>query len=126
LAPCRFTRWLATLSINQLSAERSGAEWRIRWRIANLGSSSTAILSAWLPHSRFRGREWTLSPPLVLPAGGEVELDSLVAWREPPGMTVENAFLILRLSEGRMFARLSVTAGPSGEPGAICEAVTAG
>ena len=116
------------LTVQQAHVEPAGGtQWRIRWRLTNAGVEPLAVVSAWLPNGRFRSQEWTLEPPLAPPPGASVELDSLVAWSEPPGTVVENGFLILRLADGSgMFARLTVTAGPSGEPHAVCETVTAG
>jgi hypothetical protein len=115
---------LPDLLVEQLSAEALGERWRIVWRIRNRGVDPLAVTSAWLPHGRFRSPEWRLEPPLSLPPDGQAILPSEVAWREPPGTVVENGFLILRLERWRAFARLTITAGPSAEPQAVCEAVT--
>ena len=112
------------LSIEQISAAPAPDGWHIRWRIGNPDPEPVTIFGAWLPHSRFRSAELALS--LCHWGLGSVELNSVVAWNEPAGTAVANAFLILRLASSRAFARLTVTAGADGEPHAVCEAVTAG
>jgi len=113
------------LGVEQASAAREGDAWRVTWRICNPDSEPVEIMSAWLPHSRFRGAEWRLDPPLALPPGGEVLLESRVYCREQPGAIVENAFVILRLRDLRVFARLCVEVSADGTPRAITETVTA-
>jgi hypothetical protein len=110
------------LEITQATAVRSEGGWRVNWRISNPGNAALEIRTAWLPHSRFRGAAWTLTPPLHLASGGEASLASELAW---DGAEVENAFLILRTDHGRVFARLHVAAAPDGTPVVRCESVTA-
>jgi len=81
------------------------------------------ISGAWLPHGGFRGAQRELRPLLVVPAGEDALLESTVAVDAPNGL-VENAFLILRTSAGRVYARLRVTLEPDGSPSAVCESVT--
>lgn len=76
--------------------------------------SPVVIVSAWLPHSRFRGEEQPVGASLQ--PGVATMLQTDVKW---DGKDVENAFLILRLSDRRMFARLRVSGA-----GAAVEAVT--
>ncbi|MFI5266899.1 MAG: hypothetical protein ACHQ7M_05915 [Chloroflexota bacterium] len=109
------------LAVEQASAEPSGDGWLVRWRIRNTGLAPLIIHSVWLPHGRFRSQEWTLDPLLVVPAGGEATLDSVVAW---DGGAVENAFLILRTDAGRVFVRLRVEIGAG--PRAAAEGITYG
>jgi len=112
------------VGVEQALAERSGEAWRIMWRLRNAGGEAIAIHSAWLPHGRFRSREWQLEPPLRMEPGAESLLESYVAWDEPPGAVVENGFLSLRLEGWRVFARLTITALPDGSPSAVAESIT--
>src|SRR5689334_15308978 len=97
------------LRLEQASAVRSENRWHVQWRIGNPDANSAEIVSAWLPHGGFRSAEWQLQPPLVVPAGGDAVLHSYVACSDQPGTVVENAFLILRLTDQRLFFRLRVT-----------------
>lgn len=112
------------LRIEQASAARSGDRWHVVWRIGNPDPEQVEIVSAWLPHSGFRSDEWQIAPPMVIPPGGEQPLDSDVSCPATPGAVVENAFLILRLRDQRVFARLRVTIQPDGAPQAVTETVT--
>ena len=112
------------LSIEQASAVRSGAAWQIAWRVINPDPEPREIRGAWLPHSGFRSAEWQIEPPLVVPAGGGVRLDSHVTCSDQAGTVVENAFLILRLADQRLFFRLRVTIQPDGSPRAATETIT--
>src|SRR5919108_5632001 len=71
--------------------------WVCTWRIQNLSQEPLQLLSAGLPHSRFRSEEQELSPAPELLAGESAQLTLAVACREPAGTVVENAFLILRV-----------------------------
>jgi hypothetical protein len=86
--------------------------WLCTWRIQNLSQEPLQILSAGLPHSRFRSEEQELSPAPELLPGESAQLTLAVACREPVGTVVENAFLILRVlwreRLWRIFARLRV------------------
>ncbi|HEX6510946.1 MAG TPA: hypothetical protein VF157_01510 [Chloroflexota bacterium] len=119
--PSCHTRRVVDLRITQVSAQRANSHWRVAWRIHNDGREPLTILSAWLPHSSFRSNQWQLDPPLAIAPNGDALLESTVTW---PGSDVENAFLILRLPAGRVFARLRVSPAAGGAPLAVCEAVT--
>jgi hypothetical protein len=102
--------------------------WLCTWRIQNLGQEPLQVLSAGLPHSRFRGEEQELSPsPQLLPAES-VQLALAVACREPAGTVVENAFLILRVlwreRPWRIFARLRVVFDQHSVPENSTEVIT--
>lgn len=103
-------------------------QWVIAWRLQNLGPEPLHILSTWLPHDKFSGRQVDLDPPLRLSPGESGHLERLVACDEPPGSVVENAFLILRClwqqQPWRTFARLRVLWDGTGVPQPACEAVT--
>jgi hypothetical protein len=90
----------------------TGGRWLCTWRIRNPGQEPLQLLSAGLPHSRFRSEEQELSPATELLPGESVQLTLAVACHEPAGTVVENAFLILRVlwreRPWRIFARLRV------------------
>jgi hypothetical protein len=97
--------------------------WRITFRLLNDAASRVVVSDAWLPHGRFRGDGHIGVHIAVLP-GEARALDLLVTAREDPGTVVENAFLILRTSAGRVFARMRVAFGADGVPRPAVEAVT--
>jgi hypothetical protein len=94
--------------------------WLCTWRIQNLGQVPLQLLSAGLPHSRFRSEEQELSPAPELLPGESAQLTLAVACCEPAGTVVENAFLILRVlwrdQPWRIFARLRVVFDQQGVP----------
>jgi hypothetical protein len=94
------------------SAASTCGRWLCTWRIQNLCQEPLQLLSAGLPHSRFRSEEQELSPAPELLPGESAQLTLAVACREPAGTVVENAFLILRVlwreRLWRIFARLRV------------------
>jgi hypothetical protein len=100
------------ISIEQISGSRGASpdEWIVTWRIQNLGAEPLQLLTAWLPHSRFKSEEREMTD--TLSPGEMTQLKLPVAWREPAGTVVENAFLILRVlwlnQPWRVFARLRV------------------
>jgi len=51
-------------------------------------------------------------------------LERTVQCDDPPGTVVENTFLILRLEDRRIFARLTIEVDAEGLPHQRCEAVT--
>ena len=87
-------------------------QWVCTWRIQSLSQEPLQLLSAGLPHSRFRSEEQELSPAPELLAGESAQLTLAVDCREPAGTVVENAFLILRVlwreRLWRILARLRV------------------
>lgn len=101
-------------------AASTGGRWLCTWRIQNRGDGSLRLLSAGLPHSRFRSEEQELPLVRELVPGESVQLTLAVACCEPSGTVVENAFLILRVlwreRPWRIFARLRVIFDRHGTP----------
>jgi len=95
--------------------------WRITWRLSG-AAQPLAIESAWVPHGRFRGMgRVNFAPARALP----LALEMTVHAEEPPGTVVENAFLILRLSNGwRVFVRMRIEFDAAGVPTPVPELVT--
>ena len=102
--------------------------WLCTWRIQNLSQEPLQVLSAGLPHSRFRSEEQELSPAPELIPGESAQLTLAVACREPAGTVVENAFLILRVlwreQLWRILARLRVVFDQHGAPESSTEVIT--
>jgi hypothetical protein len=94
------------------SSASACGRWLCTWRIQNLSQEPLQLLSAGLPHSRFRSEEQELSPAPELIPGESAQLTLAVACIEPAGTVLENAFLILRVQWRerlwRIFARLRV------------------
>ena len=94
--------------------------WLCTWRIQNLSQEPLQLLSAGLPHSRFRSEEQELSPSPELLEGESAQLTLALACCEPAGTVVENAFLILRVlwreQPWRILARLRVVFDQDGVP----------
>jgi len=103
-------------------------EWRVTWRIADLGDEPLTLLAAWQPHGRFRGAEQPLEPPPRLQPGEDTRLLLSVACAGTPGEVVENAFLILRVRWGdaawRVLTRLTLRFGDDRVPTIVPEAIT--
>ena len=110
-------------------AQGSPGAWSVAFDVTNQGSEPVSLLGAWLPHGRFRCPERSLGGTPPLSAGQHTRLSFPVAFDEPPGTVVENAFVILRAEWGvqtwRVLARFTVTAGGAGEPQAVTEVVSA-
>ena len=72
------------------------------------------LQAAWQPHGRFRAAERTLSDAPRLAPGDATELVLPVAFDEPAGTEVENAFVILRVLDDdvpwRVLTRLTARA----------------
>jgi hypothetical protein len=109
-------------------AASAPGRWLCTWRVRNCGQEPLQLLSAGLPHSRFRGEEQELSPAPQLLPGESVRLALAVACREPAGTVVENAFLILRVlwreRLWRIFARLRVVFDQHSVPDNSTEVIT--
>lgn len=110
-----------------VAASADQQRWRVAWRVENRNAEPVQILSAWLPHSRFRcdARDLSGLPPLAANQGAQVELE---AWcDEAPGTAVPAAFLILRFlwrgQPWRLLARTTVTWDEAGAPGIQIERV---
>lgn len=118
------------VGIEQESARAIAADrWLVSWSVRNLGNSPLTILSARLPHGKFRSEEKSFAPAIDIAAGGRgtIEMDARAG--EAPGSIVENAFLLLRVDSGGapwlVLARLTVRARPDGTPDAATESITA-
>lgn len=79
------------------------------------------MLEAWLPHDHFYRPRWRFNPPLMVE---DMVLEAEVSCEDPPGSVIENAFLILRTPDRRVFARLTILVDGDGVPQQQCEAVT--
>ncbi|MBV9579961.1 MAG: hypothetical protein JO057_15330 [Chloroflexi bacterium] len=98
--------------------------WRVTFRLSNVSESSLELCDAWVPHGRFRG-DGHIPLQATLPAMDESCLAVEVTSQEEAGAVVENAFLILRTSTCRVFARLRVDFDAAARARPIVEAVTA-
>jgi hypothetical protein len=98
-------------------------QWRVTWSVLNSGSDPLALQDAWVPHGRFQGDGHVTLNTLVQP-GQTTSLELTVSASEPPGTTVENAYLILRTPAWRLFARMRIEFDTYGFPHPIVEALT--
>ena len=109
-------------------AETETGRWRVAWQVQNLGEEPLQIITARLPHGRFRSKERALTPAPKLSPGDSTRLEASVACHEPPGTVVENAFLILRVLRGdepwQVFARFRVGFDEQGGPETTAELIT--
>lgn len=109
-------------------AEPAPGRWLIAWQIQNLGKRPLQILTARLPHGRFRSKERKLTPAPKLSPGESARLEASVACSEAPGTVVENAFLILRVlwqdRPWQVFTRFRVVFDEHGEPETTTELIT--
>jgi hypothetical protein len=116
--------------VDQLSKVRSASSdrWLVAWQIKNLGQETLKILSARLPHSRFRCDERKFDTAVGVGPEQSARLELEVKCEEPSGTIVENAFLILRVlwldEPWRILARLRVSVNKKDEPETITELVT--
>lgn len=101
--------------------------WRVTWRIANSTLVPITVLEAWHPHGRFRSSR--LRRSLRIPARGSALLELPARTDARLGETVENCFLILRVTarreRWRVLARFSVRLDDAGTPRLLVEAVDA-
>lgn len=106
------------LRIAPFARAGSPGNWTVRWYVRNEGKRRLRIVAAVQPHAQFRTQETAIERELE--PGAETDLALPVRFTEKPGAVVENPFLILRVADGdeewRVLARVSVTAGPRGEP----------
>lgn len=115
--------------VEQVESGRRGrdARWHTTWQLTNEGDFPLSPRGIWLPHGRFRMAEESLDASALVP-GARRTITTRVAFNEPPGAAVENAFLILRVALGdqpwRIFVRLVVWADETGAPVARVELVT--
>jgi hypothetical protein len=105
------------VGVEPFTTEGTSGLWRVRWRITNDGDEPIRLLSAQHPHSQFRTPETRIDRDVGPHSAADVVLP--VRFTEPPGVIVENPFLILVFRQGadwRLLARVRVTAGQKGEP----------
>ena len=109
-------------------AEPETGRWLVAWQIRNLGKQPLQIMTARLPHGRFRSKERELPAALTLLPGQSTRLEVSVACHESPGTVVENAFLILRVlwqdEPWQVFARFRVVFDEHGGPETTTELIT--
>ena len=112
------------------SARAAGRDrWIMRWRIDNFGSAPLNILAVRLPHGKFRSDEKSFDPPLDIAPGesGRIEIEARCG--EAPGAEVENAFVILRVTQGGapwlILARQRIRIENKGKPNSVTEWITA-
>jgi len=67
----------------------AAGHWLMSWRIRNLGQESLELLTARLPHSRFRSEEKKLVLRSKLPPGESTPIELAVLCREPPGSVAD-------------------------------------
>lgn len=94
--------------------------WQASWRLRAV-DDPVQVLEAWLPHDHFYKDRWRFNPPLMVE---DTVLEAEVSCEDPPGTVIENAFLILRTPDRRIFARLTILVDEAGVPRQECEAVT--
>ena len=106
------------LHIAPFAQEGSRGNWIVHWYVRNEGTRKLRLIAAIQPHTQFRTPDTAIERDVA--SGAETEIALPVRFNEMPGTVVENPFLILRLADGdqewRVLARVSVTAGPRGEP----------
>lgn len=94
--------------------------WRAAWQLRASGEP-VQVIEAWLPHDHFYSPRRRFEPPLTV---DDTVLEAEVSCEDPPGSVIENAFLILRTPDRRVFARLTILVDGEGVPRQQCEAVT--
>jgi hypothetical protein len=104
------------------SCVRDGDAWLVGFLVSNAGPSTLSLVSAWVPHGRFRGADGRTPLDVHLAPGASHALAVRVLTCEPPGTVVENAFLILQAERWRIFTRMRIEFSP--EPVPIVEQVT--
>jgi hypothetical protein len=112
----------------EASAGAAPNRWRTLWSIANLGDSPLGILSARLPHGKFRSDEKVFATPAAIAPRGNGRIEIEARCGEPPGAEVENGFLILRVAYGAeqwlILTRLKIRIDARGTPAAATELIT--
>ena len=106
------------LRIKPFALEGSPKKWVVHWQVRNEGNRGLRLIAAVQPHAQFRTPETAIERDIA--PGAEADVALPVRFAEAPGTVIENPFLILRVADGdqewRVLARVSVTAGPGGEP----------
>jgi hypothetical protein len=102
--------------------------WRFRWKIENLAADALRILSARLPHGKFRSGEKSFAPPLDVFPRERAMLELEAGCAEPPCTEIENAFIILRAghagADWLILARLRIKIDAQGAPKSVTELIT--
>ncbi len=106
---------------------RGPGSWLVTWRVANSTFVPIVVAEAWHPHGRFRSSR--LRRSLRVPARGSALLELPARIGARAGETVENCFLILRVTakreRWRILARFTVRLDGAGTPRLTVEAVDA-
>jgi hypothetical protein len=118
------------LTLEEMDRTRCAGKdrWRFGWRLRNLTGEAMGVLSARLPHGKFRSEEQEFDPPLEVPPGGFALLELAALCDGSPGTIIENAFVVLlvewRGGRWRIFARLRVAIDQRAEPHTVTERIT--
>jgi hypothetical protein len=104
--------------------DETPGRWQVTYRVLNFATSTVVLKDAWVPHGRFRGGGHVALDASIGP-GAEFHLTLGVASREEPGTSLENAFLILRTSTCRVFARMRIDFDAQRRPRPVVIVVTA-
>jgi hypothetical protein len=91
--------------------------------VHNAGPQPLELQAAWIPHGRFRG-DGRLPLSGRIDPGASRELEFRVTALEAPASVVENAFLILRVRDWRIFVRMRIDFDAAGVPRPSVEAIT--
>ena len=109
-------------------AAGEAASWAVSFEVENRGPGPVQLVDAMIPHPKYRAAPHEFGSERLEP-GTCVRFDCSVAFSEAPGDAAENAFVILRVvwrgQTWRVLQRLTVRAGPRGEPTALNENMTA-
>ena len=106
----------------------AASRWQVTWLVHNDSPEPLAFEAAWIPHGRFRG-DCRLPLAAAAAPGAATRLEHSVTATEPPGTIVENAFLILRVTQPpgerwRIFIRMRIEFDAHAVPHPIVEAIT--
>ena len=118
------------INVQQIGGRRDTkpGSWIIEWYIHNLGEEPLTLLSAQLPHGKFKSDPVEFAGGLRLPARAKARIEASVVCDEAPGAIIDNAFLILRTewrqAEWRIFVRFQVRVNQEGEPWTQTELIT--
>ena len=107
------------VAIEAVAAARTGAGWRVTWRIAS--EPPVHLTHAAAPHARFRSADLDVDLETPAQLGLDVVTDATAT------SEVENAFLIVtarsRDRDWRILARLRVRIGDDGAPRPLTERI---
>ena len=120
-----------SIDVEQVERRRSAnsGEWLFRWRVRNQTEKAMRLVSMRVPHGKFKAEECKFVPSIEIAAKDSFVLEVAVTCDEPPGTTIENAFLILLVdwqqSQWRFFVRLRVGVNQQAEVDTETESITA-